>query len=102
MTPPVFRVLPLSVIRGEVVVFVSVEPATDIVSKSDVIVLFVAWSSGPARSTFAGATSSLAGAPAMVSETAKKAAPDCESAPITVELESWISGLVVVLISSAP
>src|SRR5919106_1512321 len=69
---------------------------------SDVMVLPLALSSGPASETLDEATSSAAGAPPNVSTTSKKFPPDCASFPVTVELVNWRSAWLVVLVRWAP
>ena len=88
LVPPSVTVPPVRLMSGDVVVLLRLDRRTSTRSDSAMIVLLVALRSGPARDTDAGATSSAAGRPVVLSATLKKLAPDCESLPVKVELVS--------------
>jgi len=86
--PPSETLPPFKLISADDDELVRLDRRTSTRSESSVIVPPVVLSKGPARETDAGATSSDAGKPVVVSATLKKLPPDCESRPMTLEFTS--------------
>jgi hypothetical protein len=98
-SPPRLTVLLVSWIRGSGAVLAKFDRTMESKLKRALIVLPLELSSGPAKLTFAGA---VTGPLMLLSETPKKLPPDCASGPeLKVDPVNWMSGAVVVLVSSA-
>jgi hypothetical protein len=98
--PPNVTDVPVSWISGSELVLLKSDRPTDNRLNNAPIELPLALNRGPARVTFAGATSKFVSPQqAPVSDNPKRLPPDCESRPLKIELVSWISGAGVVATS---